>query len=176
MFSCTTVNQYFKDLKSLHEIAVILLPVIINIFCWGSSITKKNAQKSQVHIYRYLITQYYSWLFIFCSRITQNFIIMDLSWNWGECFFKLVSKLFYSQHKYTQQDGDNSSIHTLLLNIRHLFTFICTVSFNSNLLNPPPPPTSYFSNINEFIISNQRLGRWPQSASIIVHITLVIKK
>lgn len=166
MFSCT-VNQYFKDLKSLHEIAVILLPVIINIFCWGSSITKKNAQKSQVHIYRYLITQYYSWLFIFCSRITQNFFV---------CFFKLVSKLFYSQHKYTQQDGDNSSIHTLLLNVRHLFTFICIVSFNINLLNPPPPPTSYFSNINEFIISNQRLGRWPQSASIIVHITLVIKK
>lgn len=132
MFSCTTVNQYFKDLKSLHEIAVILLPVIINIFCWGSSITKKNAQKSQVHIYRYLITQYYSWLFIFCSRITQNFIIMDLSWNWGECFFKLVSKLFYSQHKYTQQDGDNSSIHTLLLNVRHLST--------ATFLTPHPLP------------------------------------
>lgn len=50
MFSCTTVNQYFKDLKSLHEIAVILLPVIINIFCWGSSITKNRSEKPSTYI------------------------------------------------------------------------------------------------------------------------------
>lgn len=50
MFSCT-VNQYFKDLKSLHEIAVILLPVIINIFCWGSSITKKKPLRKAKYIY-----------------------------------------------------------------------------------------------------------------------------
>lgn len=49
MFSCT-VNQYFKDLKSLHEIAVILLPVIINIFCWGSSITKNRSEKPSTYI------------------------------------------------------------------------------------------------------------------------------
>lgn len=49
MFSCT-VNQYFKDLKSLHEIAVILLPVIINIFCWGSCITKNRSEKPSTYI------------------------------------------------------------------------------------------------------------------------------